>query len=160
MKIIKNIKDDRFSIELIDEKKDVIQIEYGGEELYWIMLDYYEDNLFIVSEKDEQLFSQLNKIFSIIKQCDRFDNKLLNNNIFEWISEAYGLPEESNKLTIEKKEKCYEIKFYNNPERFFGNKSICCICFCLNGSRNQEIACSFSNMLLDYKDEHILIRKK
>lgn len=151
MIITKNrIDDNRFQIELTDEKRNTITIEYGGADLYWIMNHYYDNNLFKITPKDNFLFLQMEKLFKKIEEYDDPSNKVLNNNCFEWIREAYGLPEEANKLTIKKNHNCYDIRFFNNPNYSFSNKYICCICFCLSGSQHQEISDAFCSLFLEY----------
>jgi hypothetical protein len=146
----KMIDDNRFAIELANEEGNSMTIEYGGADLYWIMNNYHDNNLFKITPQDNFLFLQMDELFKQIAKYDDPYNKVLNNNCFEWISEAYGLPEEANKLTIKKKQNSYEISFFNNPNYSFKNKNICCICFCLSGSQHQEIAYAFSSMFLEY----------
>ena len=148
MNIIKNMLDKyNYEIVLENDKKDKFKMHYAGCDLYWTMLDYYDNNEFYITKKEELLFVQIKEIFSKIRECDNSHSKLLNNNSFEWISEAYGIPEESNKLIITESEERFTIKFYQNSNRIFNTKSICSICFCLSGSRNQKIANAFSIML-------------
>lgn len=147
---ITKINEYQYKLMLKNEDGNTIIIHYAGGDLYWTMLNYNKDNEFIVTKDDKLLFSQLEKIFKEIKKYDKFTPKLLNDNCFEWISEAYGLEEESNKLTITKYDDKFIIKFYQNPNNPFNNKDICAICFCLSGSRNQNIATAFSIMFQEY----------
>lgn len=147
---ITKINEYKYEITLENEDGNAFIIHYAGCDLYWTMLNYNKANEFIVTKDDKLLFSQLKKIFKEIKKYDKFTPKLLNDNCFEWISEAYGLEEESNKLTITKYDDKFIIKFYQNPNNPFNNKDICAICFCLSGSKNQNIATVFSIMFQQY----------
>lgn len=134
-------------ITLINESGNKMVIQFAGADLYWTKLDYCDNEEFIISSSDEPLFFYLENIFNRIEEYDISYPKLLNNNTFEWISEAYGIPEESNKLTITKETDRYVIKFFQNPNNIFNVKNLCSVCFCLSGSRNPSIASMFSIML-------------
>jgi len=153
MEIKKNIiNQHKYEIILSNEKNDAFSILYGGADLYWTMEDYYDENEFIVTEKDIPFYNQLTNLFKIIKKYDKH-NLLLKENCFEWISDAYGLKEDAHKLTITKNNNTFIIKFIQNRNNFFCMKDICAISFCLSGSNHQEIANAFSLMFLEYKDD-------
>ncbi len=67
------------------------------------MIDYHKDNLFEITKEDETLYLQMENLFKLIEKHYKENINVLNSSVFEWTSEAYGLPEESNKLTIKKK---------------------------------------------------------
>ena len=151
MKIIKNIIDEyKYEIILTNDVGNKFKMHYAGGDLYWTMLNYCENNSFYISEND-LLYVQLKQLFDKIEQNNQYC-KLLNNNCFEWISEAYGIPEESNKLIIIKNNNSFIIKFFQNPNRKFNIKDICSVCFCLSGSRYQDIAAEFSMMFYNLKE--------
>ena len=142
MKIVKN----NYEINLTNEKNNEFIIHFAAGDLYWTMVDYYVDNEFGITKDDDLLFKQFENLFLEIKKHDNPYNKLLNNDCFEWISEAYGLMEDANRLIILKDNDNFIIKFFQNPKKVF-RKDICTICFCLSGSKNQDIANLFSYML-------------
>lgn len=147
---ITNLNEYQYRLTLGNEDGNTFIIHYAGGDLYWVMLNYHKDNQFIVTKDDKILFSQLTQLFKEIKKYDKSTPKLLNDNCFKWISEAYGLEEESNNLTITKYDDKFIIKFYQNSNNPFNNKDICAICFCLSGSRNQNITTAFSVMFQQY----------
>lgn len=136
----------KYRTEIIIEDKNgkCFKIQYAAGDIYWTMLDYYPNNKFTITPEDEILYNQLEEIFAIIKNNENKFFTLLKDNTFYWLSENYGLNDVSNKLTIEKKENDFIISFWRNPQSY--DKSICPICFCLSGSRNQKVANSFSIM--------------
>lgn len=69
----------------------------------------------------------------------------IKENIFEWISEATGTPEESHKLRITKYDDKFVINFIRNPQR---PSRMCAICFCNSGSRYPEIVALFMIIFL------------
>lgn len=142
-------KDDAYELILTNDNKDTFIIHYAAGDLYWTMFDYYDDNEFIISKEDEILFYLMNNIFN---QINSYKTGLINNNSFEWISEAYGMCEDANRLTIIKENDKFIIKFYQNPNKYVFRKDMCAICFCLSGSKYQDIANAFSLMLYDYID--------
>lgn len=151
MNIIKNkTSENKDELILINESGNKFIIHYAGGDLYWTMLDYCYDNQFCVTGKEELLFSQLENLFCEI-ECDKnLVSKLLKDNCFEWISEAYGVPEESHKLTILKDKDKFTIKFFQNHNKRFYRRDVCAICFCLNGSKYQDVANKFSLMFYEY----------
>lgn len=151
MEIYKNITiDNKEELILKNSKNQSFKIHYGGADLYWSMSEYEEDNMFIITKEDEIFYLQLEKIFEIIKECDNPYHRTLNNNCFEWLSEAYGTEVEAHKLLIKKENDNFYIKFIRNPNNF-SPIDTCFISFCLSGSRNQTIANAFSIMFLEYK---------
>ncbi len=118
------------------------------------MIPYIEDNVFVITKEDVYLYSKMQDLFKIIQKCDRVDSKTLLDNTFTWLSEDYGPYENANKLIIEFKDNSFIIKFYQNLNREFNIEDICSICFCLNGSKNQDIASAFSLMFLDFLKEY------
>lgn len=143
MKFIKNSENNE--LVLINELGDKFIVHYVGLDLYFTMLDYRENNEFIIRQNDE-LFLEFENLFKEIKNNDNQIPKLINNDCFTWISESYGIYENQNKLTILKENDRFIIKFYQNPNREFIRKDLCPICFCLSGSKNQNVAILFSIM--------------
>lgn len=137
---------DKKRTELIIENEDgnKFKIHYAAGDIYWTMLNYHQNNKFIITPEDEILYQQMEELFYIIEHNENKFFTLLKNNTFHWLSENYGLNEVSNLLTIVKEDNKYIINFQQHPHSF--NKSICAICFCLSGSRNQKVANSFSYM--------------
>lgn len=154
MKIYKNINtDNKYEIIFENDEKEIFKIHYGGADLYWTMINYRDGNKFQVAETDKMIYYQLQELFKEIENNDFPYNKTLNNNCFEWLSEAYGIPEEAHKLLITKNEDSFIIEFIRNPNNFLSS-DFCPICFCLNGSRNSSIASAFSLMFLQYKSNN------
>jgi len=157
MKILKNvINEHKYELTLIDNQNNTFNIHYAGADLYWSMNNYFDGNEFTVAKEDNIFHDQLERLFCIIQKYDRYKNLLVNDH-FEWISEAYGITEEAHKLTITKINDSFKIRFFQNKNNPFCLKDFCSICFCLSGSRNQEIANAFSSMFLEYKDN---VKKK
>ncbi len=113
------------------------------------MLNYHKNNKFCITKESKILFSQIENLFDQIEQYD-ISHTLLNNKCFEWSSEAYGIPENANKLTITKNNDNFTISFLKNPNNKFNIQNICAVCFCLNGSKNEQIANAFSTMIYEY----------
>ena len=137
VKVIKEQKDGYSSLSIVNNKGEQFKIHYAGGDLYWTMIDYKENNEFIVEKKDVDFYAELEVIFNLI------DNDI---DCIEWSSEAYGEIEKANKLLISKTNEGFCIKFNQNPNRLFNRKDICAICFCLSGSKLQDIANEFSCM--------------
>lgn len=128
------------------------QMHYAGGDLYWTMLDYFDNNTFYITNNNVILFEYMEYLFSSIKS----NYKLYKTGCFEWISEAYGIPDEANKLIISKTNNKYNIRFFQNPKNKFNRKDICSICFSLSGSKYQNISNIFSIMLNKcIKNEHV-----
>ena len=156
MEIIKCKNGESSELVLINELGDKFIIHYAGLDLYFTMLDYKEENKFIIRQNDE-LFLEFENLFQEIKNHDKQIPKLINNDCFTWISESYGIYENQNKLNILKEDDKFIIKFYQNPNREFIRKDICPICFCLSGSKNQNVANLFSIM---FQELIILLNSK
>ena len=135
---------------IISNEKNSFTICYGGSDLYWLMDDYNENNLFVINKDNKIMYSLLKKVFTQIKKYDYPHNKTLNNNVFGWTSEAEGLPENAHVLTIKKTDDSFYIKFHRNPANL-SPQNTCYICFCLSGSKNQNIANAFNEMFTQYK---------
>lgn len=131
-----------------NEKEETFVITYGGADLYWLMDDYNSDNNFIISKETGLFYEELDKVFKIIEEKDNNYDKTLTGNCFEWLSDAFGLPEHANKLQITKEQDKYCIKFIRNPENW-SPQYTCYISFCLSGSKNTHIATAFSKMVLN-----------
>ncbi len=142
--------DDR--IVVTNEKNDQFTICYGGADLYWFMDNYnFEDNNgFTITEDDKKFYSLLKKTFRKIEKYDDPKKPTIINNTFTWLSEAEGLLETQNILTIIRRSNAFTIRFYRNPLNF-SPKNTCYVCFCLSGSRNQKIANAFSEMFMQYR---------
>lgn len=150
-------------ITIKNKNNEIFIIHYLAGDLYWTMVSYNESNEFIITKQDEIIYSLIDELFKKIKDNDNTYDKLLNDDIFEWKSESYGLEEEQNKLTIERENHAYRIKFYQNLNNKFLRKDICSICFCLSGSKNQKIANDFSMLYHEYmnnSNEKIILLKK
>jgi len=137
MKIYKQTLNERSQIVVQDGKNKFI-IGFFGSDVYWIMLDYIPDNKFTIRKNCTYLFNFLESLFS---------TEHFKNCTFTWLSEA-RLPENSSSLKITKGQDFYRIKFIQHEGDFLAKaQNICPICFCLNGSRNQQVANKFSIML-------------
>ena len=156
--IIEEVKDD---IILTNDKNENFTITYSGCDLYWLMNNYTNDNLFKITSENKDFYSLLKKLYSKIEKYDDPKNPTIINGLFTWISEAEGILENANALTIKKEEDVFYIKFFRNPQNHSPIWS-CYICFCLSGSKNQKIANAFSEMVLQYKNrkQNILSKKK
>lgn len=153
MNIISQKKyNDQYDIEIINDKNEIINIGYVGSDFYWTCYNYTDDNEFIITAEDGRFYYDLAILLDKIKKYCRPYDKIISDNKFEWISEAYGEEEFAHKLIIEKQKENFKIKFFQNPLNFFRVKGTCPVCFCLSGSRNQKIACEFSMMFLKYKN--------
>lgn len=139
MKIFKENLEGKENIIIQNGKNKFIMGWYGAD-LYWIMVDYAPNISFTITNSNPELFNFLNKLFSTYH---------FKNCTFNWVSEA-RLPENSSSLKITKGMDYYRIKFIQNPEDYFSRlRNICAICFCLSGSRHQDIANKFSILLHD-----------
>ena len=107
---------------------------YGGSDLYWVNNNYKEDNEFIFTENNS-FYSSLCELFSEYE----------SDTTIEWISEAYGEREESHRLTIEKRDGLFNMKFIQNELNMYRLKDLCPICFCLSGSNNPKFVMKVSN---------------
>ena len=137
MKIYKQTLNERSQIVVQDGKNKFI-IGFFGSDVYWIMLDYIPDNKFTIKKNCTYLFNFIESLFS---------TEHFKNCTFTWLSEA-RLPENSSSLKITKGQDFYRIKFIQHEGDFLAKaQNICPICFCLNGSRNQQVANKFSILL-------------
>ncbi len=151
MNIIKNRINEYVSeLVLEDDNGSKFIMHYAGGDLYWTMVDYYDNNIFCINKNDEVLFSHMKNLFCDIENNDNPNKKILNNNCFEWVSEAYGNLKDANKLTITRNNDKFIINFFKNPNNKFNINSVCSVCFCLSGSKNQNIANAFSIMFNNY----------
>ena len=137
VKVIKEEKEGYSGLSVSNDKGEQFKIHYAGGDLYWVMVDYFENNEFIIDKKDIYFYEELERIFSLLES---------DYSYIEWSSEAYGELENANRLIIAKIDGGYSIRFYQNPNRVFNRKDICAICFCLSGSKHQDIANEFSSM--------------
>ena len=137
MKIYKRIIDDKPEIIVEDRNKQFV-MGWWCNDVYWIMTNYTPGASFTLKEADEPIFSFLIKMF----RTEHF-----SNNTFTWLSEARA-PEESSSLKITKGKDYFRIRFIQGEGDFLAKaRNICPICFCLSGSRKQEIANNFSLLL-------------
>lgn len=139
------MNDDKEEIMIINENGEFFKILYGGADLYWILDNYIKDNHFIIKEEDDIFFKELKELFFKIKKYDNKYMPTFHDDTFEWFSEAYGEVENANKLIIKEHNNQFDIHFIQNQNGFIP-RNTCYISFCLSGSRNQQIANSFSNM--------------
>lgn len=144
MKIFYYFENNKYIIRLLNNN-DEMQMSFEGMDFYFTMFNYHNNNQFII-DKDNELYIYFEHLFIDIKLNDKSYDKMLNNNQFVWVSEDYGEYKDANKLIITKAYESYIIQFYNNPNKIFGNSKICPICFCLSGSKNQNIANAFAVM--------------
>jgi len=152
------IDNDRYEL-LVHNGEQHFSMHFGGADFYWSLEDYYEENEFVISKEDKELFSLLRNLFGEIKKHDDKFRPLLKNNTFEWISEARE-PEISNKLVIVHEEEKFTIRFVQNPNDTWG-AGMCLISFCMSGSwQNQTIAHAFSSMFIGYRDKLAIDRNK
>jgi len=136
MKIYENILEEQEQI-IVESNNRKFIIGWFGADLYWVMPDYSPNNHFTIT-KDCILWGFFKSLFS------KYHFK---NNTFTWVSEA-RLPNESSTLKITKGKDFFRIRFIQGEDDYLARASnICPICFCLSGSRNQEIANEFSNLL-------------
>jgi hypothetical protein len=120
---------------------DEFIIGYFGGDLYWVMLDYHGGNKFIITKEQTKLFAFLKNMFKFMSQSNEPE---LKGNVFHWLSEARQ-PEESNHMTITRIKDTFIVEFFQNPNDYISAASkTCAICFCLSGSRNWNIASTFS----------------
>lgn len=152
-------------IGVFDDENRGFTIFWTAADLYWLFEDYYDDNEFIISKEDGELFLEFQNLFKIIKQHDNEHKPVLNENTFNWGSESYSYMEgeDKNKLMITEEQEKYIIHFMKNPKERCDPPPAyrnCSICFCLSGSRNQKIANAFSIMLHNLKDNPILEKVK
>lgn len=148
---VQKIEEGNDFISVTNEKQQSFKIGYWGCDLYWIMKHYDQNNLFMVTKEDILFYSFMNTLFSKIEEYDNPYDTCLESNRFEWKSEAEGLLENAHQLVITKMEDCYTIQFLKNPNKFLmGN--MCGICFCLSGSRNEQITSTFSIMCMKLRD--------
>ena len=157
MKILYCVENEKHIIKL-SKDNDEIKIKFEGADLYFVMYNYHEDNKFVIG-KDNDLYVYFKNLFNEIRINDNPYNKMLNDNKFIWISEDYGEYENANRLTITELDDSYIIQFYNNPNKKFGNAKVCPICFCLSGSKNQNIANAFAIMFNNIVSEKYCNKK-
>ena len=137
MEIIKRTNNSREEILITSGNIKYIMGWYGSD-LYWIMPNYVPNNRFNVTCDTPYLWEFLEKLFK---------ENHFKNNTFIWISEA-RLEKESSFLKITKGKNSFNIRFIQGENDYLAKvRNICPICFCLSGSRKQEIANSFSNLL-------------
>lgn len=134
------MKDKKF---VLKQDEDEFVIGYFGADHYWVMLNYHENNKFVITKKHEKLYEGLQTIFKFMKIRQE---PQLKDNVFHWLSEA-GLPEESNHMAITKQRNKFIVEFFQNPNDYISAAhKTCAICFCLSGSRNPNVATMFSTM--------------
>ena len=144
MKIFYHFENDKYIVRLLTND-DEMQMSFEGSDFYFVMYNYHDDNKFVITE-DNVLYTYFKNLFNEIRINDNPYNRTINSNKFTWVSEEYGEYENANRLIITELDDCYIIQFYNNPNKIFGNSKICSICFCLSGSKNQNIANAFAMM--------------
>lgn len=144
MKILYCFENNKYTIKLLNSN-DEMQMSFEGMDFYFTMFNYHNNNQFII-DKDNELYIYFEHLFIDIKKNDKPYDKMLNDNQFVWLSESYGEYKDANKLSITRTDESFIIQFYNNSNKIFGNSKICPICFCLSGSKNQNIANVFAIM--------------
>ena len=127
MNIYKETVDGRKQVAVESRGKKFIMGWFAGD-LYWIMQNYepaYFHDFF------EKLFKEYH-----FKNCT-----------LTWSSEA-GVDRADNKLKITKGENYFKIRFYQGEnDNLSKSTNTCPVCFCLSGSKHQDIANEFSNFL-------------
>ncbi len=153
MKIIKKLDKERYIIIVENDDGESFEMEYGGADFYWNMLEFTGNNKFVITKKEQVLYRQLQYLFRIIKKCSK-ENPYLNilkDNTFTWTSEAAGLLEDNNKLLITENADNYVIHFWQNPKNYF-NFGSCFVSFNLSGSICPKVAHAFSEVFLEYRN--------
>ena len=126
---------------IVEQGEDEFVISYFGADHYWVMLNYHENNKFVITKKQEKLYEGLQTIFKFMKIRKE---PQLKDNVFNWLCEA-SLPEVSNHMTIKKERNRFIVEFFQNPNNYISvAHKTCGICFCLSGSRNPSVATMFS----------------
>ncbi|MDD3392787.1 MAG: hypothetical protein PHE54_04535 [Bacilli bacterium] len=118
-------------------------IHVGGSDIYWTSESPAEDNTFRINSNNE-FYQPLLELINQARTHDYKYSSVFNNNDFTWISEARE-PEISHKLIIHQGKDFFDITFNLNPLDMYSSGR-CSICFCQSGSRNQTIACLFSEL--------------
>lgn len=152
MEILYYTENGRNIIKIKKDNANEFQMKFEGSDFYFVMYNYQDDNKFVIS-KDNELYIYFKNLFNDIRINDNQYNRMLNENKLIWISEDYGEYENANRLIITKLDNSFIINFYNNPNKMFGNAKVCPICFCLSGSKNQNIANAFAMMFNDIISE-------
>lgn len=125
---------------ILKQGEDEFIIGFFGADLYWIMLNYHENNKFIITKEQEKLYDFIKFMFAFMKL---YEDPQLKDDVFFWLSEA-RLPEESNHMTITKLKDNFVVQFFQNPYDYISKASkTCAICFCLSGSKNWNVASMF-----------------
>lgn len=164
MKIIKKEVNNKLIIVLRNEENgDEITLGYGGADFYFAMYNYHDDNRFIVTKDDRELYNEFENLFDKIKSVDNKYDSVLVNDKFIWLSDATGLKEDAHRIEIEKVNDEFNIKFYLNKNNRMCNKNICLVSFCLSGSINDRLTYEivmFYRRLLNIENEKELIKKR
>lgn len=144
-----NFDKENCELKLYNELQNEFKIHISGSDLYWTMINYCDNNEFVITSDDE-MYDTFIQLFNDIKENDNKYENVLNDNTFEWKCEA-GYQENSNMLLIKKEDNKFIIKFIQNPNNMYSKiTKTCSVCFCLSGSRNQEVAYLFSSMYNSY----------
>lgn len=131
--------------EIIDGQKQVA-VEFKGKkfimgwfegDLYWIMQNY-EPAYFLITENTPYFYEFFTNLFK---------DYYFKNYTLIWSSEA-GVDSAPNKLKITKGENYFKIRFFQGETDALSKATNTCpICFCLSGSKHQNITNKFSNFL-------------
>lgn len=123
---------------IVESSGNKFLIGWFGSDLYWIMLNYTPNNKFIVTKGSTKLWDFLTTLF---KEYN------FKNCTFTWNSEA-GIDRKNNKLKITKGNNYFKIRFFQDENDTLSQATNTCpICFCLSGSKRQDIANTFSIFL-------------
>ena len=72
-----------------------------------------------------------------------------HGNIFEWISDSYGIPGLQNRLIISQKHDRFKIHFVKGKYNSLDNNDKCSVRFSLYDSNNKNIAKAFDDMFAE-----------
>ena len=161
MKISKEyINNIDYEIILRNDTNAKFKIYFNDSNLYWTMIDYYDDNEFVISDKDKYLFNYFNCLFDKIKKYDNDKKIIVDGNTINWKSENDIIVKNVSELLITRKENLFIIKFIRNKRDFLSEfHNSCDICFNLNNSNYKEIVHLFSMIYICYEEKERGISK-
>ena len=139
-----------------DEKDDEFKIYFYDSYLCFSMINYYDDNEFIINSGDCYLFNYFNCLFEKIK---KYDSNLVLGNVFRWKSENFIISGDVSELLIICEVDKFILKFVRGKRDFLSKfHESCDIYFDLNCSKYPEIVHLFNVIYISY--EMMDIKKK
>lgn len=145
-----------YEIILRDEKDDKFKIYFYDSYLCFSMIDYYDDNEFIINSSDCYLFNYFNCLFEKIK---KYDSNLVLGNVFKWKSENSIISGDVSELLIIREVDKFILKFVRGKRDFLSKfHESCDIYFDLSCSKYSEIVHLFNVIYISY--EAIDVKKK